>query len=86
MRLRCGVGDEGQLRVEKPVAVGQLVIRLLPEEIHVLPLIHDRAQALACYARLQDLITAWAEQPELLAALCELGPQTAPAPHERRPT
>ena len=80
MHMRCGVGDEGQHAVERPVTVGQLVIRLLPEEVHVLPLIHDRMQAATCYARLQDLITAWAQRPELLARLCELDLQTLPAP------
>jgi hypothetical protein len=79
MRRIRGVDDEGHHAVEKPATVGPLLICIFPDRLDILPLIADRAQAASCDARLQGLITAWAEQPELLAELCELGPQTAPA-------
>jgi hypothetical protein len=57
---------------------GQLLIRLFPDRVEILPLL-DRSQAARSCRRLQALVSDWAEHPELLAAICEIEP-----PRDRR--
>jgi hypothetical protein len=62
---------------------GQLLIRLFPDRLEILPLL-DRLQAARSYARLQALVTDWAESPALLAQICEVEVPSNRRSHRRK--
>jgi hypothetical protein len=54
-------------------SLGHLVIRVFEDRLEILPLL-DRSQAERSYTRLQALVRDWAEDPRLLANICEVQP------------
>jgi hypothetical protein len=77
MRMIHRVLREDNAAPADATSEGQLLIRLFPDRVEILPLL-NRRQAGQSYARLQDLASDWAESPELLAAICEVEPPNPP--------
>jgi hypothetical protein len=81
MRMRARLWGQDHRASDTPEAVAQVLMRVLPgRRIILYPIVFDRSQAVTCHAALQALVRRWAEEPKLLARLCEMDPLTLPAP------